>query len=43
MEAGGIPIVVNLLRSPILYVAFEAVWCLGNLGSESVQYRDLII
>jgi len=40
---GGIPKIINLIDSPIMEIQEQAVWCLGNLASESNNIRDKII
>lgn len=43
IDKGGIPLFVNLLRSPHDDVLEQAVWALGNIAGDLPYNRDLII
>jgi hypothetical protein len=43
VDIGGIPLLVELLASPSERITKEAVWALGNIASDCVAFRDMII
>ncbi len=43
VDKGGIPLFVELLRSPNMGTVEQAIWAIGNIASDCVTYRDNII
>uniref|UniRef100_A0A7S4QXX2 Importin subunit alpha n=1 Tax=Ditylum brightwellii TaxID=49249 RepID=A0A7S4QXX2_9STRA len=42
-EAGAIPSLVQLLRSPNADVREQSAWCLGNVAGDSTALRDFVL
>ena len=43
VDAGIIPVLVALIKSPNLEVAEQAVWALGNISGDSSKLRDSVL
>eukprot|EP01083_Nonionella_stella_P206948 752256_1 len=43
VDAGGVPIFVELLKSPDEEVREQAVWALGNIAGDAPDCRDLVL
>lgn len=43
IDKGTIPILVELLRSPVIEVVEQAIWGLGNIAGDSHKVRDIVI
>ena len=43
IDKGGIPLFVDLLKSPNMGNVEQAIWAIGNISSNCVFYRDTII
>ncbi|KAL7748466.1 hypothetical protein RI367_006161 [Sorochytrium milnesiophthora] len=43
VEAGAVPVLAQLLRSPCVDVRIQACWCLGNIAGDSPKFRDAVI
>jgi HEAT repeat protein len=43
IEAGAVPVFVQLMRSPADELREQAAWALGNLAGDSPQFRDYVL
>lgn len=43
VEAGSVPPLVRLLKSPVDKVRVQATWALGNISGESHECRDMVL
>merc|ERR1719271_1233134 len=43
VEAGALPLFIQLLQSPSSDVRDQAVWALGNIAGDSPNLRDLVL
>ena len=43
VECGSIPVFVHLLKSPNINVREQALWALGNITGDCIQYRDMVL
>ena len=42
-DHGAVTVLINLLRSPHIEVAEQAIWCLGNMAGDNTRIRDSIL
>lgn len=43
IEKGAVPVLVNMLSSPLDELKEQSIWTLGNIGADSAHCRDLIL
>lgn len=43
VEAGAVPLLINLLKSSDVRVMEQAVWALGNIAGDGPKLRDLVL
>ncbi|VVC37270.1 Importin subunit alpha,Atypical Arm repeat,Armadillo-like helical,Armadillo-type fold,Importin- [Cinara cedri] len=43
VNAGVVPLLINLLKSPDLRVMEQAVWALGNISGDGPKLRDIVL
>lgn len=43
IDKGGIPLFVELLKSPTIGIVEQAIWAIGNIASDCIFYRDTIL
>lgn len=43
VSAGAVPMLVNLLSSPVINIVEQAVWALGNIAGDGPVQRDLVL
>ena len=43
MNYKGLSLLIRLLRNKNSMVVYNAVWALGNLCADSIQYRNMIL
>lgn len=43
VEAAAVPVLINLLSSPVDYLRAEVVWVVGRMAEDSIQVRDFLL
>ncbi|XP_065907211.1 importin subunit alpha-5-like [Dysidea avara] len=43
VDAGAVPSLIRLLHSPFVNVQEQAVWALGNIAGDNVQFREFVL
>eukprot|EP01084_Bolivina_argentea_P280666 480018_1 len=43
IDAGLVPLIINLLSSKNINIQSQSMWCLGNIAGDSVSCRDLLL
>lgn len=43
LDAGAVPLFINLISSPHADIREQSVWALGNIAGDSPEFRDLVL